>query len=1409
MDSPFIGITFYHNTFSNMKPNAILIFYLSVSSLLLSLSYSCQPSENGSVDHTTSQKKKSKYEASLERLRQEVEMTKDRALGYVPRERLLAARKYADQRRKELASRFTPNGTPIPGVTWDERGPDNVGGRTRALMFDPNDINNQTVYAGSVAGGLWRSDNITIDGGWTKIDDFWDNLAVTCLDYDPSNTMIFYAGTGEGFGNVDAVQGEGIWKSSDGGATWGQIGSTANSNFYYNRDLIVADNGNLLAATHSGLHLSSDGGATWSFQKLGGVIISDLERAANGDLFAGGEGDIWKSTDNGVNWSNVLTTGSNRVEISCAPSNSQHLYAVAYNGGISWIKKSEDGGTSWTDKTIPKYTEQSCSLGTNDFDRGQGWYNLILQVKENDPNAVIIGGIDLNRSTNSGSTWGLISYWTGGCDVYVHADQHNLIRRPGSNVEMISSNDGGVFYSPDAWAADPDWQSRNSGYNVTQGYACANHPDVGSDYFLQGNQDNGTQQFTAPGINSTTEVTGGDGGFPHIDQNDGNIQITAYTNNNYSISTNGGTSFSGLPSQGGGRFINPTDYDDGDQMLYAAKDVGNYLRWNDPATGGSSFSTVTVSNFPGLVSAVTQSPNVTSRVYFGFPDGSVYYVDNANTGTSKTATLLKARLGSGYISSIDIEDGNENHVIVTSSSFGSDQIVETTNGGTSWTILDNNLPDMPVRWGIFAPGNSDQILLATELGVWSTDNINGTATMWDPTNGGLANVRTDMLQVRKSDNLVSAATHGRGLYTTGTFQQLKANFGDGGTGTGTETVGVMTDGTCMVDYTEVQIPITLSGNPSSLVTVNLVINGASTASENLDFVLVDASLSFTNGGPLTQFARLRILDDAITEVSESVIIDLTVPANGANAVAGTVSQYTYTIGDDDTDPTMVTVGKIILQEDFNGGIPGTWTLVDISGGGNWVYDDSSPSNSGNHSSGGPINSNSGDGWITFPSDGYGNDGLAEEAEAIMPVIDCSQYNNVTLEFNQFFRSLSEQTRIKVSNDNINFTTFMVGNNDSQTSNTNSPNPELNTINISSVADGHSTVYIKFYWKGNYDWWWQVDDVKVKGDFRAPIATTTVQTQTSNLGAGETGHFYDAGGDIIASVANTGADVGCITVSVETQGTGQSAAGFASGKFYTDKTIHINADNNQTYDITLYYTQNEMNVWSSPPALNIVKSSVPLASATATDVIIDAMTVSNQYETGAKWSFTGSFSGFSSFALTDAETALPLKLISFSGKKIDHQNQLDWRTAQEVNVSHFEIERSADAHTFETIGRVPAGKNSYTFLDNIGPIKSYYYRLKMIDIDGQFDYSPIVYLPESILSKITIYPNPFQDQLWIDGAQPSDTEIKVFDADGVLRLRQPYTPTSGLQLDQLPAGLYIIEVHTAGHIMHHQRIVKVE
>ena len=234
-----------------------------------------------------------------------------------------------------------------------------------------------------------------------------------------------------------------------------------------------------------------------------------------------------------------------------------------------------------------------------------------------------------------------------------------------------------------------------------------------------------------------------------------------------------GNSFTAA-STTGGRFISPTDYDNVGNRMYGCVGSNNYMRWDNPQSG-ATFVTVPVAGFGGMVSAVTASPNTANRVFFGIDNGRVFRVDNAHTG-APVAVDISTGLPGGYPVCVEVETGNDNHLLVCYSNYGLNSIWETVNGGTSWTSIEGNMPDMPVRWVLLNPNDNTQALAATELGVWYTDALAGGATVWVPGNTGLANVRTDMLQVRTSDKLVAAATHGRGLFTSDVFALPTALF---------------------------------------------------------------------------------------------------------------------------------------------------------------------------------------------------------------------------------------------------------------------------------------------------------------------------------------------------------------------------------------------------------------------------------------------------------------------------------------------------------------------------------------------------------------------------------------------------------------------------------------------------------
>jgi PKD repeat protein len=723
----------------------------------------------------------------------ENEITRDIATGEVPRERLMHAFAYAEQLRAEMTTNKMSG--PIPNMNWFERGPINVSGRTRAIAIDPSDQTKNTVWAAGVGGGLWKTTNISSSTpNWFPINDFFENIAITTIAFDPSNVNIIYFGTGEGFYNADAIRGNGIWKSTDGGASFSQLGSTTGANFYYNQKIVVSNAGDVYSATRSGLFKSTNGGSTWTKVLGSGAgsstnSMADVEIAADNSIYAAAglfstDGVYRSTTGNAGSWTK-LNTGTNgfptnghqRIELACAPSDAGRVYALAQatgSNGILNIYRTDNSGSTWTAVTLP--VDADGGIGS-DFTRGQAWYNLTAAVDPNNANVFWVGGIDLFKTNNGGSSWQQVSHWYGGFGYQnVHADQHTIVFEPGNSSVIYFGNDGGIYRTANGTASIPSVASRKYGFNVTQFYACAMHPDAGSNHFLAGAQDNGSQRFSNAGMNSTVEVTGGDGAFCHIDQDQPQYQFTSYVYNQYRRSTNGGSSFTTVNlSNNTGSFINPTDYDNTANIMYCANQGGNYRRWENPQTGNTS-TIISIAAFSGgMVRHVSVSENTAHRVFFGLSNGKVVRVDNANAATP-TATDISSGLPGGSVSCIAIETGNDNHLLVTYTNFGLNSVWETTNGGGSWTSVEGNLPDMPVRWALFNPANPQQAMLATDIGVWSTDLLNGNATNWGPSNSGLANVRTDMLQIRSSDKMVIAATHGRGLFSTDVFSAPFSDF---------------------------------------------------------------------------------------------------------------------------------------------------------------------------------------------------------------------------------------------------------------------------------------------------------------------------------------------------------------------------------------------------------------------------------------------------------------------------------------------------------------------------------------------------------------------------------------------------------------------------------------------------------
>ncbi len=427
------------------------------------------------------------------------------------------------------------------------------------------------------------------------------------------------------------------------------------------------------------------------------------------------------------------------------------------------MAKSQDGGANWSQITIPN--EEWSTLA---------WHAFVLKVDPADANIVYTGGLDLYKSTDGGSDWRHISDWVlmyyGGGDDYVHADHHNIQFQPGSNNTAIFSCDGGVFLTNTANLSYPIFIERNQGYNTLQFYSGCIKPVSSSQQYIGGLQDNGTLLHTNQPLDINDMIDGGDGAYCFWDENQSNIYITSVYYNSYTSWSSG----SQADNFGGnsGTFISPADYDYNENILYSnavgffGENTNKLLKAsNIPFSVNTTLIDLgTNINVPYSHVCYSQySPEGTSTLFVGSSAGQLYKVTNAESSL-ETTEIGSVDFPTASISCVAIGD-NEDELLVTFSNYGVSSVWLTKDGGDTWSEKETNLPDMPIRWAIFHPENNGQVLLATEIGVWWTNTLNESETEWLPSVDGMANVRVDMLKLRKSDNVVLAATHGRGLFT--------------------------------------------------------------------------------------------------------------------------------------------------------------------------------------------------------------------------------------------------------------------------------------------------------------------------------------------------------------------------------------------------------------------------------------------------------------------------------------------------------------------------------------------------------------------------------------------------------------------------------------------------------------------
>lgn len=443
------------------------------------------------------------------------------------------------------------------GLEWNELGPDNVGGRTRAILIDK--FNSNKIFAGSVSGGLW----VSTDAGasWANVAGFDQQpiLSVTCITQAANGDI--YVGTGEDlyylYGTGSAgVLGGGIYKSSDGGATFvllpSTIPATANStgnsatNKFLGVNNMAADPTNsnrIYAATRYGLQMTDDGGVTWihSILYINGTPntsrTTDVDVASDGTVIASvnGRGYISANGNSGTftiipTAAGLATSAIGRTEFAFAPSDPNYIYAVigSSSGLLKGVYQSIDKGVSWT-LIGNGGTTQFEPFGSSS-QAGQADYDMALAVAPSNKTSIIIGGVSLwgwcatNQSTPSVGQWKevatLSEYYYASTiprPDYVHADVHTIKFSATSPNTMYIGCDGGVFRSTNMYPTfipTPHYIRSNHNYNVSQLYSIAYESDnIYGTGVIGGLQDNGTQYISGTGNTTKTakHIDGGDG----------------------------------------------------------------------------------------------------------------------------------------------------------------------------------------------------------------------------------------------------------------------------------------------------------------------------------------------------------------------------------------------------------------------------------------------------------------------------------------------------------------------------------------------------------------------------------------------------------------------------------------------------------------------------------------------------------------------------------------------------------------------------------------------------------------------------------------------------------------------------------------------------------------------------------
>ena len=668
------------------------------------------------------------------------------------------------------------------GEGWILKGPENIGGRISALAITPD---GQTVFAGAASGGIFRTDDEGMS--WTPVFDSAMSLSIGDIAIAPSDPDIIWAGTGEanaGGGSM-SYDGNGVYKSENGGNTWINVGlenSGSIGRLVVHPDdpqtCYVAAMGRLFSNNpERGVYRTTDGGATWAQVLFVNDSVGAVDIVMHPDhpdtLYAamwervrrpdrrdyGGPGcGIYRSYDGGDSWtllSNGLPAASpavGRIGIDISASDPQVLYAIYADniGYFEGVYKSTNGGDTWFHTSDQELSDCYSSYG---------WWFGRIAVDPQDPDIAYVIGFDVYKTNDGGNNWSMIS-------VPVHVDHHDLVFHPQDHNELVLGNDGGVYYSYDGGMS---WEFRDN-LPITQFYTC----EVDEQYpqrLYGGTQDNGTNRTLSLLIDNWVMIYGGDGFHVLVDPVDNNYIYAEYQYGNFARSTNGGiyftTAMSGISSGDKKNWNTPFAFDPvNPQVLYYGanrlyKTTNRATTWQviSPylTSGGGDGSAVY-----GTITTIAVAPSNTQYIYVGTDDGHVWSTTDGGQGWTEISSGLPLR----WITRVGTDPYDENIVYVTLSGYRYDSnlphVFRSPDAGGTWFDITGNLPEAPVNDIIIDPALDSTIYVATDFGVFVTRNL---GQGWQMVGNNLPNVPVVDLDFHAPSRMLVAATYGRSMYT--------------------------------------------------------------------------------------------------------------------------------------------------------------------------------------------------------------------------------------------------------------------------------------------------------------------------------------------------------------------------------------------------------------------------------------------------------------------------------------------------------------------------------------------------------------------------------------------------------------------------------------------------------------------